>query len=471
MDSAHVDTPPATPAPGSTDAGQVIADRYRLIKKLGEGAMGAVFLAEHVHMRKRFALKLLLPTAMNSPEIVARFEREAIAAGNIDHPGVCAATDFGRLADGSFFLVLEYVDGRSLRSIVHDGALQPDRAIVIARQILAALAAAHGKGVVHRDIKPENVMIGEGPNGEDVVKVLDFGIAKLTDAAPASEQRENLTRMGAIYGTPAYMAPEQAMGKTIDHRVDLYAVGVMLHEMITGKPPFDGDGIIILARHVNDAPPPLVSPLDPNGVSIDLASYVGRLLAKKADDRPESAQQAIAELDLARSSLAAFPASTLPTGLHRGAVQANAATIAGAAATVVGSPAPPSVAPKTSPLLAARDKLEARLSPLAKRAGVPARHLLFALSGAAALFLLLLTIVIFRPAKDDDDDEAERRPRKRPAVTAPAKSVANDGPLAMPEDSAEKASAAPSSSTSSGKGGGGGGGGVKGIGRKIKSLF
>ncbi len=456
MDSAHVDTPPSTPAPGSVEVGQLVADRYRLIKQLGEGAMGAVFLAEHVHMRKRFALKVLLPAAMGSPEIVARFEREAIAAGNIDHPGVCAATDFGRLPDGSFFLVLEYVDGQSLRNVVHQGAMLPDRAIVIARQILAALAAAHAKGVVHRDIKPENVMIVTGPNGEDVVKVLDFGIAKLTDAAPASEGRENLTRMGAIYGTPAYMAPEQAMGRAVDHRVDLYAVGVMLHEMITGRPPFDGDGILVLARHVNDVPPPLVSPLDPNGVSNDLASFVGRLLAKKADARPESAHQAIAEIDLARSSLAAFPVATLPTGLHRGAPDPSAV-----AQTVAGTPSPlppPVMQTRLGPLA----WVEARLAPLARRAGVPARHLVFALGGVTALFLLLLTIVILRPSGDDDGEEV-RRPRRRPTATSPAKSA-----NAEPESVPDKPSAAPSSSSSSGKGGGGG---IKGIGRKIKSLF
>ncbi|MBI2394368.1 MAG: serine/threonine protein kinase [Deltaproteobacteria bacterium] len=510
MDSAHLDTPPATPSPVSTEVGQVIADRYRLVRKLGEGAMGAVFLAEHIHMRKRFALKLLLPAAMASPEIVARFEREAIAAGNIDHPGVCAATDFGRLPDGSFFLVLEYIDGKSLRAVLEESPLPPDRALGVARQILAALAAAHGKGVVHRDIKPENVMIVTGPNGEDVVKVLDFGIAKV-DAAHlgglGEGRGENLTRMGAIYGTPAYMSPEQAMGKTVDHRADLYAVGVMLHEMITGEPPFEGDGIVILARHVNDPPPPLVSPVDSSSVSAEVAACVGRLLAKKPDDRPESASQAIAEIDLARTSLGAFPASTLPSGMQRGAVQAQAATVAGSAgaalggslagaslrtgagtrsathagamaATLVGepTPAPPPVAGAPNPALrqvqkvvtaakATRDKLEERLAPLARRAGFAPRHLLIVIAGVTAMCLLLLVVVLSRGPKVDDD-ETDRRPRRRPSPTASANS--KDEPLAPPEEQSGKPGASPSSSAASK---GGGGGGVKGIGRKIKSLF
>jgi serine/threonine-protein kinase len=469
MDSANLDTPPATPSPPvSTESGRVIAQRYRLIKKLGEGAMGAVFLAEHIHMRKRFALKILLPEAMASPEIVARFEREAIAAGNIEHPGVCAATDFGRLDDGGFFLVLEYVDGQSLRAINRAGPMSPSRACGIARQILAALAAAHAKGVVHRDMKPENVMIIAAPNGDEVVKVLDFGIAKVDANTLGEGQGTNLTRMGAIYGTPVYMAPEQAMGKAIDARVDLYAVGVMLHEMITGKPPFDGDGIVLLAKHVNDEPPPLVSPLDPNAVTPALRRFAERMLAKQPEDRPEDANRAIAELEEARSSLTSYRPVELamhPTLMGETSILTGRPTggpIADAA-TMHGSPAPPSVVagtPVKERARALKDRALVKLAPLAKRAGVDVRHLAIGLTCLAGMFLVLLMVVAFSGPAKTDDEEDERRPRKRSVPTA--QTATND-------DSPGKT--APTASPSGSGSGGKGGGGIKGLGRKIKSLF
>jgi len=470
MDSAHLDTPPATPSPPvSAESGRVIAARYRLLKKLGEGAMGAVFLAEHIHMRKRFALKILLPEAMASPEIVARFEREAVAAGNIDHPGVCAATDFGRLEDGGFFLVLEYVDGQSLRSLVKEGPMDPARACAIARQVLAALAAAHAKGVVHRDMKPENVMITSG----DLVKVLDFGIAKVDANTLGEGQGTNLTRMGAIYGTPVYMAPEQAMGKSIDARVDLYAVGVMLHEMITGAPPFDGDGIVLLAKHVNDEPPPLSSPLDPSAVTAELKKFVSRLLAKQPEDRPQSANDAIAELDRARATLGSFqPVEMATNPTMMGAPLSSQRMTSGGtpiadAATVYGSPAPPAVAGPSlkTRALGLRDRALVKLTPLAKRAGVDARHLLIGIAALTGMLVLLLMVIAFSGPKEEGAEEQERRPRKR-TPTAQSSSTAT---TAQNDDSTgNSGSPAPTSSTSGGKGGGGG---IKGLGRKIKSLF
>jgi len=468
------DTPPATPSPPvSTESGRVIAQRYRLIKKLGEGAMGAVFLAEHIHMRKRFALKILLPEAMASPEIVARFEREAIAAGNIEHPGVCAATDFGRLDDGGFFLVLEYVDGVSLRALNREGPMAPARACAIVRQILAALAAAHAKGVVHRDMKPENVMITTAPNGDEVVKVLDFGIAKVDANTLGEGQGTNLTRMGAIYGTPVYMAPEQAMGKTIDARVDLYAVGVMLHEMITGKPPFDGDGIVLLAKHVNDVPPPLVSPLDPNAVTSELRKFVDRLLAKQPEERPGDANRAIAELDQARTSLTSYRPVEMATNPT---VMGATATLGGSpiadAATVYGetSPRPPAVS-GPSPIqklkdraLVLHDRALVRLTPLAKRAGVDVKHLAIGLGCLVGMFFLLIMIVAFSGSKPDDEEDDAQRPRKRTPTAQSSATAQND-------DSSGKASPASSPSGSGSGGKGGSGGGIKGLGRKIKGLF
>ena len=413
MASSDLATPAAhgAPPPSSTAAtgphvyvvGELVAERYRLVERLGEGAMGAVWAAEHVHMRKRFAVKILHPDAVSSPEIVSRFEREAVAAANIVHPAVVAATDFGRLADGSFFLVLEYVAGKDLRHLVAGGALPVSRALDLTRQILLGLGAAHAKGVVHRDIKPENVMlvsrtestVSRGAATRDMVKILDFGIAKV-DANSFGDPQEGqlLTRMGSIYGTPNYMAPEQALGTAIDARADLYAVGVMLYEMIAGAPPFDGDPITVIAKQVNEAPPPLHSPLGPEALTPQLLALVDALLAKDREARPADAHAAIALLDAAAASLPADRQATMigdPLELGR-------------------SPPPPSVGP---PALVARARTALR--PLAGKLGVKVDALMLGVAGAAAVLLLAIVYALARPSTANVQVEEEHR---RPAVAA-----------------------------------------------------
>jgi serine/threonine protein kinase len=185
--------------------GRVLAGRYRIEALLGMGGMGAVYRAEHVHMRKAVAVKILHREMTQLPEVVARFEREAVAAARITHPNVAAATDFGRLDDGSFYLALEFVEGRSLGQLIKkEGALAEERALGIARQIAEALAAAHAAGVVHRDLKPENVMLVSREGQPEFVKVLDFGIAKLRFESTGDQP---LTQMGVVFGTPEYMSP------------------------------------------------------------------------------------------------------------------------------------------------------------------------------------------------------------------------------------------------------------------------
>ncbi|MCA9642051.1 MAG: serine/threonine protein kinase, partial [Myxococcales bacterium] len=284
--------------------GSIVAERYRIMKLLGEGGMGAVYLAEHVHMKKPFAVKVLHRELTVISEVVARFEREAVAAGLIDHPNVAKATDFGRLVDGSFFLVLEYVEGQSLsRALELQRPFPQERALVIARQIVDALAAAHSAGIVHRDLKPDNVMLIDRGTGIEHVKVLDFGIAKLDTGkgGPA------LTQLGTVFGTPQYMAPEQAAGQTVDRRADLYTVGMMLYEMLSGTLPFDGDEIgAILAKQITVVPDPLPAHIDPQ-----LRALVARQLEKNADDRLQSAEDFLAELDSILGRLMQDPSSIL----------------------------------------------------------------------------------------------------------------------------------------------------------------
>lgn len=283
--------------------GQVVCERYRVEQLLGQGGMGAVYRAVHVHMRKPVALKILHQQMMYFPEAVARFEREAVAAGRIRHPNVAAATDFGRLDDNSFYLALEFVQGRSLRHVlIEAGRLPARRAVNIARQVGEALAAAHALEIVHRDLKPENIMLQTGGPHEDFIKVLDFGLAKITVddmPSPDGDAPTQLTKMGAVFGTPTYMSPEQAAGGTVDHRTDLYALGVLLYEMLAGHPPFEAEAIVVLlSKHINEPVPRLPPDVDPR-----LSRLTLRLLEKSPDKRPQSAREVVNELLATRLSI------------------------------------------------------------------------------------------------------------------------------------------------------------------------
>jgi eukaryotic-like serine/threonine-protein kinase len=271
--------------------GSVVADRYRIESLLGEGAMGSVYRAEHVHMQKAVALKVLHQWMSQNPEVVRRFEREAVAAARVEHPNVAGATDFGRLADGSFYLVLEFIDGKSLAQLMEEtGPMPAGRACRIAAQIAAALGAAHAAGIVHRDLKPENVMMPQSDvELGDVIKVLDFGMAKVQQA---DNSETKLTMHGAIYGTPQYMAPEQAAGQEVDLRADLYAFGVMLYEMLAGRPPFLGETMMaLLVKHMTEKPPAL-----PSSVPRPISQLVMRCLQTAPEDRPQSAQEILDQL-------------------------------------------------------------------------------------------------------------------------------------------------------------------------------
>ncbi len=268
----------------SADAriGTTVAGRYHILQKLGEGGMGAVYRGVHAALRKPVAVKFLLGRAQADGELAARFEREAVAAANLKHPNIAEATDYGQLPDGTLFLVMEYVEGKSLRDLLSWGRLPPARAFHLLRQVGAALTFAHGFEVVHRDLKPDNVIVFDRGGESDLVKVIDFGIAHMRSAFGGGPTA--LTRMGSVFGTPDYIAPEQAMGQQVDPRGDQYALGVIAFEMLAGQRPFKAKSALEMVQmQIRTAPPSLLD-LAP-GLPPAAATVVQKMLAKRPDER------------------------------------------------------------------------------------------------------------------------------------------------------------------------------------------
>jgi serine/threonine-protein kinase len=345
------DEPPLAP-------GTVVAERYRIQDLVGRGGMGAVYRAEHLTLGNTVAVKVLRASHGAHPDIVRRFQREAVAASQIRHPGIVEVTDFGRTPDGRFYLAMELVDGETLaRRLGRVGAFPPAEAVALVRELARALGAAHARGIYHRDIKPENVLLG----ADGSAKLADFGIARLAEGP--RDARE--TAAGLIFGTPQYMSPEQAAGQRQDGRVDVYALGVLLHELLTGAPPFVGASAThVLAAHLL-SPVPRLPAQGPHGpIPATLADLVSRMMAKNAAERPAT----MAEVEAALEAVLAgqeLPAPAAPrrsvrrrwaavAGLAVLAVVATVALVAHGrrvvppapsappAATVTAAPAPPS---------------------------------------------------------------------------------------------------------------------------------
>jgi serine/threonine-protein kinase len=272
--------------------GQSIDGRYRLIRKVGEGGMGEVYEAEGIHNGKTVAIKILHGSRATDPTLDARLAREARATSRIDHPNVVRVEDFGRDPGGHLYMAMEWLDGATLDEHLEDGPMEPDRAIAITRQICAGLQAAHDIGLVHRDLKPANVfLVDHGQPGERVVLV-DFGIAKLI----GDDAHSALTEQGTFVGTPYYVAPEQALGEPIDSRADLYALGAMLYEMLTGRPPFEASSVMgVLQQHIEATPRPPSRGRSDQLPALD--ALVLRCMAKRPDDRFASVAEVSALLD------------------------------------------------------------------------------------------------------------------------------------------------------------------------------
>ncbi|HUQ45077.1 MAG TPA: serine/threonine-protein kinase [Gemmatimonadaceae bacterium] len=363
--------------------GRVMAERYHILKRIGEGGMGRVYLGEHVKMNRQCAIKVMSPALVNDHESAARFAREASNAARIIHPNVAAVFDYGE-SEGLVYLVMEYVEGEPLaRILAREAPLPVERALDLARQIADGLGAAHELGIVHRDLKPDNILIARSKAGKEVAKVVDFGIAK----AIQENAGDALTRTGLVIGTPEFMSPEQLLGDPIDARSDLYALGCIMHLMLTASPPFSAPTREQMIKRRLSEEAPHIQHLDP-ALPDSLDRIVNRLLSRSPAQRYGSAgevREALAGTHARRQDVAGFAHGAVPT-------PRSAPTQAFEAAA-----------------LAPTEQTELSRRPLQRRAMI-----------AAGAVVLLVTAIVVRGSGDGDDAGTTAGASKSGAATSPA---------------------------------------------------
>ena len=294
--------------------GDVLKDKYRIDERLGSGAMGEVYRAEHIKLHKEVAIKVMHVHVAENEEALARFKREAHAAAKLEHPHICAVTDFDTAEGGDFYLVMEYLHGETLKCrLQREGRLHPASALRIMDDLLSALECAHEYGIVHRDVKPDNIILKSRDGRTDYVKLIDFGIAH-TDVTSLS-QNIALTKTGQVYGTPQYLSPEQVLGEPVDRRADLYACGCTLFEMLMGNPPFGSRNyLVLLNSHLSLEPPPITVDIP---CAVELNLVVQKLLKKDPAERFQSASEVRAILAEIREMLGTTKTSPETSALHR----------------------------------------------------------------------------------------------------------------------------------------------------------
>src|SRR5215470_13505417 len=316
--------------------GRIVNDRYRIVETIGQGGMGRVYKAMQSPLDRTVALKILAAGHDRDPNFYKRFFLEASVTAKLTHPNTITLYDYGRTEDGIFFIAMEYLDGRTLsQAMQQDGALAQERVIHVAQQICRSLREAHALGIVHRDLKPANVMLLRQPDDHEFVKVLDFGLVKFFQG---ENQEGEITNVGTFMGSPHYIAPEQARNQGPDQRCDIYSLGVLLYQMLTGKVPFTAPNPVdIILKHLHEAPvPPRQArpdlPIDPQ-----LESIVLRCLAKERTERFQSMDDLLGALKVVRQQLAgsSLPIPQTPDSLKKVPPRASSAPSASADASTV----------------------------------------------------------------------------------------------------------------------------------------
>ncbi|MDB4954703.1 MAG: Serine/threonine protein kinase PrkC, regulator of stationary phase [Myxococcales bacterium] len=426
--------------------GRDVADRYRVRSLIGLGSMGAVYEAERIADGVHVALKVLRPELNDNDDIVARFQREGKTLSLLRHRNIVELLDVGRLseaaANGTFFLATELVRGVSLRSVMDECILEPKRALAIMRQVLDALGHAHAVGVVHRDVKPENIMLVDGGTpGEDtdLIKMLDFGVAKLLADTLAVLGDAKLTQTGiTLLGTPMYMPPEMVIGTSIDARGDLYSVGVVVFELLTGKPPYDAANAAALMEMHASSPIPTLAKTSDRAFTPQLEHLVAEALAKKPDRRFASAAEMSAALDAAVHSLD-VPAAPAGTGVPTTATMLGLTPAASVRAVPQGDARAPMMAGSapSGPTPAAAD-FRAAYPPPRSRAPQNDRRRQYAIGGGIVAVAIVLLIALKGRGGGSTTSDLARRASDRLATSDPIGAIEMiERELAVPDARAD----------------------------------
>ncbi len=281
--------------------GKTVLDTYLVEDKLGAGAMGTVYRGRHVRLERKVAIKVMHEHLTGERVLRERFRREGLLAAKLSHINVVSVEDVGEMPDGKPVIVMEYAAGTSLAEVMRAGALPVPRMVSLLKQILRGLDHAHGVGLVHRDLKPDNVILTVGDGGDEVARIVDFGVAILRAPDETVDGAGRLTASGMYVGTPLYMAPEQARAERVDHRADLYALGVIMYEMIAGVTPFHGTSLEVALLKIDHDPPPFTQRAPHVRIDRVLEAYMRKLLARDPDARVATAQDALDWLELYES--------------------------------------------------------------------------------------------------------------------------------------------------------------------------